>query len=118
MLTSPGAIPPEFAVAVTATIAAGTEVFVGDPLTVVAIVRSVRYSVLTPIHFTGGQLSGTYRDVVLVRAYLCCAAVWPIKQGVWANVLTSPTKLDYLGYSEDSLMRAELTLSPMVCLRL
>jgi hypothetical protein len=82
MLTSPGAIPPEFAVAVAATIAAGTAVFVSNPLTVVAIGRSVRYSVLTPIHFTEGQLSSTYRDVVLVRAYLCCAAVWPIKQGV------------------------------------
>jgi hypothetical protein len=54
MLTSLGAILPKFAVAVAATIAARTAVVVGNLLTVVAIGRSVRYSVLTPIYFTKG----------------------------------------------------------------
>lgn len=50
MLTSPGAIPFPLAVAVTATIGAGTVVTDGWLSTVVVYRRSVRYSVFTPIH--------------------------------------------------------------------
>lgn len=50
MLTSPGAISFPLAVAVTATIAAGTVVTDGWLSTVVVYGRSVRYSVFTPIH--------------------------------------------------------------------
>jgi hypothetical protein len=50
ILTSPGAIPLALAVAVTATIGAGTVVTDALLSTVFVIGRSVRYSVLTPIH--------------------------------------------------------------------
>jgi hypothetical protein len=57
MLTSQGATPSEFAVAVTVMIAAGIAVLVSDLLTVVIIIISVRYSRLTLIHYTKRQLS-------------------------------------------------------------